>query len=55
MGLFLGYPPFDVKCFMNDSRENVKQVGCWKVYGDEEEAVKSLLYIENVLKYTAER
>ena len=40
IGLFLGYPPFDVKCFMNDSRENVKQVGCWKVYGDEEEAVK---------------
>ena len=40
IGLFLGYPPFDVKSFMNNSRENVKQVGCWKVYGDEEEAVK---------------
>ena len=40
IGLFLGYPPFDVKCFMNNSRENVKQVGCWKVYGDEETAEK---------------
>ena len=40
IGLFLGYPPFDVKCFMKNSRENVKQVGCWKVYGDEKTAEK---------------
>lgn len=36
VGLFLGYPPEDVRCFMNDSRRGVKCTGCWKAYGDEE-------------------
>ena len=35
VGLFLGYPPEDVLGFMKSSREGVKCVGCWKVYGDE--------------------
>ncbi len=38
VGLFLGYPPEDVLGFMKSSREGVKCVGCWKVYGDEEKA-----------------
>ena len=38
VGLFLGYPPEDVLGFMNNSREGVKCVGCWKVYGDEARA-----------------
>lgn len=37
IGLFLGYPPADVRGFMKNSRA-CKCVGCWKVYGDEEAA-----------------
>ena len=29
IGLFLGYPPSDVKSFMISSREGVKATGCW--------------------------
>ncbi len=38
IGLFLSYPPSDVKCFMKDSREGVQCVGCWKAYGNKQEA-----------------
>ena len=38
VGLFLGYPPEDVLGFMKSSREGVKCVGYWKVYGDEARA-----------------
>ncbi len=38
IGLFLGYPPSDVKCFMENPNAEVKCVGCWKVYGDEARA-----------------
>ena len=41
IGLFLGYPPSDVRCFMSDSREGVGCVGCWKAYGNVEEAEKT--------------
>jgi hypothetical protein len=41
VGLFLGYPPEDVQCFMQDSRHGVKCTGCWKAYGNEEEARKT--------------
>lgn len=40
IGLFLGYPPSDVRGFMEDSRKGVKCSGCWKVYGKECEAKK---------------
>lgn len=43
IGLFLGYPPCDVKGFMKDSRKGVKCVGYWKVYGDREKAEKTFL------------
>lgn len=33
IGLFLGYPPEDVRGFL-DGRTDCKCVGCWKVYGD---------------------
>lgn len=33
IGLFLGYPPEDVRGFME--HRPCKCVGCWKVYGDE--------------------
>ena len=38
IGLFLGYPPSDVKSFMACSREGVKCTGCWKAYSNREEA-----------------
>ena len=41
IGLFLGYPPYDVRCFMHSSREGVRCVGCWKVYGDPGAAEKT--------------
>ena len=37
IGLFLGYPPEDVKGFMTDPCA-CKCSGCWKVYGDVEQA-----------------
>ncbi len=40
IGLFLGYPPSDVKKFMEDSRKGVKCNGCWKAYSNECEAKK---------------
>ena len=43
IGLFLGYPPVDVKGFMEDTRKGVKCVGYWKVYGDKEMAEKTFL------------
>jgi len=38
IGLFLGYPSTDVKCFINNPCEGVKCVGCWKAYSDPEKA-----------------
>ena len=40
IGLFLGYPPSDVKSFMEDPRTGVKCIGCWKAYSNEREAKK---------------
>ena len=40
IGLFLGYPPEDVKGFIENKAKNCKCVGCWKVYGDEAGAQK---------------
>lgn len=40
IGLFLGYPPEDVRGFMDNHACGHKCVGCWKVYGDEESARK---------------
>lgn len=35
IGLFLGYPPEDVRGFIDHRGNDCKCVGCWKVYGDE--------------------
>ncbi len=37
IGLFLSYPPEDVKGFLNN-RDNYKTICLWKVYDDEEKA-----------------
>ncbi len=41
IGLFLGYPPSDVKRFMESPCEGVKCAGCWKAYSNELEAKKT--------------
>lgn len=41
IGLFLGYSPEDVKGFIDNKAQNHKRVGAWKVYGDEQEAVRT--------------
>lgn len=38
IGVFLGYPLDDVKAFICNGGKNCKCVGCWKVYGNENEA-----------------
>lgn len=38
IGLFLSYPPEDVRGFMEHRDRGCKCVGCWKVYGDEKAA-----------------
>ena len=40
VGLFLSYPPEDVKGFIDHRANNFKCAGLWKVYGDEEKARK---------------
>ncbi|MCR5145230.1 MAG: DUF3793 family protein [Lachnospiraceae bacterium] len=41
IGLFLGYPPSDVRHFMADPCQGVKCSGCWKAYSDADEAEKT--------------
>ena len=38
IGLFLSYPPEDVRGFIENHAQNYKFIGYWKVYGDEEKA-----------------
>ena len=38
VGLFLSYPPEDVKGFIENRAANAKCTGVWKVYGDERQA-----------------
>lgn len=38
IGLFLSYPPEDVKGFIENKAHDFKYVGFWKVYGDEQKA-----------------
>ena len=40
IGLFLGYPLCDVVGFIENRGQGSKCCGCWKVYGDEQEAQK---------------
>ena len=40
IGLFLGYPLGDVEGFIMNRGQNCKCCGCWKVYGDEEQALR---------------
>ena len=41
VGLFLSYPPEDVRGFIQNRAQNYKRVCAWKVYGDEELAQRT--------------
>lgn len=41
VGLFLSYPPEDVRGFIDNHAENCKYIGAWKVYGDVEKAKRT--------------
>ena len=41
IGLFLSYPPEDVRGFIEHKGHESKCDGCWKVYGDAERAKKT--------------
>lgn len=47
IGLFLSYPPEDVKGFMENSGRDCKCVGTWKVYGDVDAARKRFREYKN--------
>lgn len=49
IGLFLGYPPVDVKGFIKHNAKCEKCVGLWKVYGDVEESQKNFVSTKTVL------
>ena len=41
VGIFLGYPPEDVSGFIENHAHHEKCTGCWKVYGDEDQAKRT--------------
>ena len=43
IGLFLSYPPEDVRGFMENPHAGYKCVGFWKVYGDPERAERTFI------------
>ncbi len=47
IGFFLGYPPADVFAFIQKKGMDYKCVGYWKVYGDEEKALRIFRLYEN--------
>ena len=40
IGLFLSYPPEDVRAFIDNHAKGFKMVGYWKVYGDANAAIR---------------
>lgn len=52
IGLFLGYPPEDVRGFIENRAGGYKFTGYWKVYGDEESAKKKFERYKRCTEYT---
>ena len=50
IGLFLGYPPEDVRGFIENKAEHYKCVGTWKVYGDADKAQAEFCRFKNCTK-----
>ena len=47
IGLFLSYPPEDVRGFIENRASGFKLIGCWKVYGDVDAARKKFESFES--------
>ena len=47
VGLFLGYPPEDVRGCIENRASGFKLIGCWKVYGDVDAARKKFESFES--------
>ena len=50
VGLFLSYPPEDVRGFIDNHARNCKYLGFWKVYGDVEKAKRTFANYERCTK-----
>ncbi len=50
IGLFLGYPPSDVACFIKHPCEGVKCCGCWKAFSKPDAARKTFSRFEMCTK-----
>ncbi len=50
IGLFLGYPPDDVKAFIENQARDAILVGTWKVYHNEEDARRTFAKFETCTK-----
>ncbi len=50
IGLFLGYPPSDVDCFIKHPCEGVKCCGCWKAFSKPDAAMKTFIRFEMCTK-----
>lgn len=51
IGLFLSYPPEDVRGFIENNADNCKAVGAWKVYGDEDRAMQTFCRYKSCTDY----
>ena len=55
VGLFLSYPPEDVKGFIENRAANAKCTGVWKVYGDERQALQTFAKYKKCTQVYCER
>ena len=55
IGLFLSYPPEDVKGFIENRAANAKCTGTWKVYGDERQARQTFAKYKKCTQVYCER
>ena len=55
VGLFLSYPPEDVKGFIENRAANAKCTGVWKVYGDEWQARQTFAKYKKCTQVYCER
>lgn len=55
IGLFLGYPVEDVEGFIRHGGGDYKLCGCWKVYGDVENASRQFAQIARVCRACVRR
>ena len=54
IGLFLGYPSEDVYGFIKEGSGNAKYVGAWRVYGDEQTAIRRFRQFEKCTRVYCE-